>query len=311
MGKMIKAVWEKHNAPITSTITSVAAVGLAIFSNALYGWLSSNLGPAISGAVKAAVVVLFFVGTVLLFYLVAYCADKVRNRLLPELLDDQYMRHAFLQIKKLGTDLQESFQEDYKGGGGQAPDEFMVQAITKNLQLIIKSCYNFFETMFNGNAKLVNDIKFEATFMTLSYVDGKITIPCCANKENRQPTSMLLRAKDPDVFSKTETAKIYRQAEDEKPRMVLIEDTAKEEEYDSTYEGQKNRIKSTIILPVLSHTNELLGTLVVHCDKSGFFKRSRYQFWNELLELFSVEIGYQKLLLDYYIEKNDSVKKPF
>ena len=66
-----------------------------------------------------------------------------------------------------------------------------------------------------------------------------------------------------------------------------------------------------MILPVLSHKNELLGTLVIHCNQAGFFKTSRYDFWNERLEIFSVELGYHKLLLDYYIESNPNATKPF
>lgn len=90
-----------------------------------------------------------------------------------------------------------------------------------------------------------------------------------------------------------------------------FEDTSTDDTYYETYQNQKDRIKSSVILPVLSHKNELLGTLVVHCNQPSFFRKSRFAFWKELLEIFSVELGYQKLLLDYYIENNPHAKKPF
>ena len=93
--------------------------------------------------------------------------------------------------------------------------------------------------------------------------------------------------------------------------MILVEDTSADKSYAKTYSDQKSRIKSSVILPVLSHKNELLGTLVVHCNQACFFKMERRDFWNELLEMFSVELGYQKLLLDYYIEEYSDAHKPF
>ena len=40
--------------------------------------------------------------------------------------------------------------------------------------------------------------------------------------------------------------------------------------YAQLYPGELERLQSSVIYPILSDTNELLGTLVVHCDKTGF-----------------------------------------
>lgn len=261
----------------------------------------------IGAGVKTGILILFFVVTIGFFFVVSLIAEKVKEKLWPERLDNQYMKHAFLHIKNLGSNRQEVFQEYQGFFGSEDTDEFMVFEIVRDMQLIVQSCYSFFDSAFNKTGELIDDIKFEATFMTKSYIDKEITIPCSANKENRTPTSMIFRKDNPHIFDTTETAKVYRA---QKPTMILVEDTA-DADYSDTYANQKNRIKSTVVLPVLSHENKLLGTLVVHCDRAGFFRRNRYRFWNELLEIFSVEIGYQKLLLDYYIEKNPAVRKPF
>ena len=70
------------------------------------------------------------------------------------------------------------------------------------------------------------------------------------------------------------------------------------------------------VLPILSPQNELLGTLVVCVNQANFFKKQERYFWNELLEIYSVELGYHYLALKYCISLNnrilsDSFKTPF
>ena len=304
----MKQFLKRNSAVISSTVTSIASVFLAILSNELYEYLSGAITADTVVPLKIFCFVTIIVLTIVLIYLISCFAEWVKRKIWPESADNQYMKHAFLRIRKLGSIRQESFQEAMKMNTKQDASEFMIQECVNNMQLVVQSCYDFFESAFSVPGQLVDDIKFESTFMTKSYIDDEITIPCSANKENRTPVSMLHRSQNAKIYANTETDKIYQM---DRPVMILIEDTTKEQTYIETYANQKVRIKSSVILPVLSHENVVLGTLVVHCNKAGFFKKELYSFWNELLEMFSVEVGYQKLLLDYYIENSPNADKPF
>lgn len=299
----------KEKGPVvTTTLTCAASIGLAILADELYGFLSATIESDTMIPIRIFTGISIILLMIVVLYFISWVAELIKRKLWAENADNRYMKHAFLHVRKLGSIRQESFQEAYKLSTHQNESEFMIQECLRNMQLVVKSCYDFFDSAFSTPGQLVDDIKFEATFMTKSYRDNEITIPCSANKENRTPISMLHRTANPQIFSGTETDKIYNM---ERPVMVLIEDTAESPGYIETYRNQKRRIRSSVIMPVLSHENVLLGTLVVHCNKAGFFKNKMYDFWNELLEMFSVEIGYQKILLDYYIQHSQNTTKPF
>lgn len=300
---------KKKASPITTTITSIISIVLAILANALFEWLCGTMEGDSTSPVEIFLFIVFILALVFIIYIAACGGEIIKAKFWPEYMDDLYMKHAFLHIRKLGAERQESFHETLKKELPHPKTEnFMISETMQNIYLVVQSCYEFFESAFSTTGQLVNDIEFESTFMTKSYVDNEITIPCSANKEKRIPLSMQYRATDKMIYSQTETAKVYAQP---KPSMILIEDTSAEAKYTELYADQKSRIKSTVVLPVLSHENKLLGTLVVHCNKKNFFKQDRYAFWKELLEIFSVEIGYHKLMLDYYISNNPDLAKPF
>ena len=117
-----------------------------------------------------------------------------------------------------------------------------------------------------------------------------------------------MRDQNPDIYNNTVTAEIYNEYETHcKPSFKIIESTINGTNdsggYKFLYENQNERIKSSVVLPVLSHRNELLGTLVVHCNTVGFFKEEQREFWYEILQLFASEIGKNKLLLDNIIKE--------
>lgn len=299
---------KKKRTVITSTVSSVVSIALAILATVLYNWIVAALKQDASFGIKCFFGVALIIITIVIIYVVSLFSEFIKGKIWPENFEDEYMKHAFLHIRKLGANRQESFHKSQRNYPDSSPEERMMKETLQNMQLAVDSCYAFFESAFSTTGQLVDDISFESTFMTKSYIDEKITIPCSANKENRTPISMLHRSENPDIFDDTETAKIYRL---ERPVMILVENTEDDNEYAEIYADQKSRIKSSVILPVLSHENALLGTLVVHCNLAGFFQQEKYDFWKELLEMFSVEIGYQKLLLDYYVEKKPSIEKPF
>ena len=302
----MKAFFERHRSAITSTVASAVSIGLAVLANQLYSFLSRTTDDGLEKPVKTIIIVAIIIVTIVAIFFVSLLSEFIKGKIWPEYNDDQYMKHAFLKIRQLGSNRQKIFQEALNGDQKELADLF-IEKTMQNMQLVVESCYDFFESAFSKTGQLIEPIKFESTFMTKSYIDNEITIPCSANKEKRTPVSMLMRKENPSILCNTETAKIYKMPN---PKMVLVENTNKTSDYTETYQGQKSRIKSSVIMPVKSHENALLGTLVVHCNQEGFFKQSRSDFWNELLELFSVELGYHKLVLDYLVEQ-PGANKPF
>jgi hypothetical protein len=164
------------------------------------------------------------------------------------------------------------------------------------LQELVEAAYNAFEAAYGTSAKTEERIDFEVTFMTRSYEDGHITIPACANRDGRAPRSMVLRQQQHDIYENTVTAAVYREP---RPAIHIVEDTASPPgQYQELYPGQTKRIRSSIVYPVLSGMNELLGTLVVHCDRTGFFKNADEKYWTDLLEIFAKRLALVKLKLD-------------
>ncbi|MFZ5824586.1 MAG: GAF domain-containing protein [Bacillota bacterium] len=175
------------------------------------------------------------------------------------------------------------------------------------IQLLVQALYQTMDAHFSKPESIGDRIEFEVTFMTKSYRDGKITIAAWANRECRKPKSLSMRDSDPDIYRRTVTAEVYS---DDRPAVRIIEDTFEPRyNYRDLYNHQRDRIRSSIVYPVLSAKNELLGTVVVHCDRPRFFKETDRRYWRELLEVFSKRIALEKVRLDYAICLPDSGKK--
>jgi len=65
----------------------------------------------------------------------------------------------------------------------------------QQIEKIIEAAYNTFESSYGSTFYDEKRIEFEVTFMTKSYIDNLITIPCSANRDGRSPRSMILRKK--------------------------------------------------------------------------------------------------------------------
>jgi hypothetical protein len=167
-------------------------------------------------------------------------------------------------------------------------------ASVDRIQEIVDDAYSTFESIYGNQERSGERIDFEVTFMTHSYADDKLTIPCSANRSGRKPRSMVLREKNPKIYDDTETAKVYNA---KRPNPIIVSDTLNST-YVELYPSQKERIKSSIIYPVLSEDNVVLGTLVIHCDRTGFFTYEKEKFWSDLLEVFSKRISVEKVKLD-------------
>lgn len=299
---------KKRQEEIILTVTSLTSIFIAVVANFFYNLLQESMKDHFDPYEKY-ILLLFIAGSIILIYIFSRITVIIKRKIFPDYIDEYYMKHAFLQLRNLGARRQEALQKTLSNRRKEEMNKLSQQLALDNMQLSVQCCYDFFESVFTDKSRSEKEIRFEVTFMTESYKDWYLTIPCSANKEGRLPHSMLLRKSNPKIYASTETAKIYRM---QRPVMILIEDTSSEAvDYKELYKDQKERIKSAVILPVLSHSNELLGTLAVHCNRAGFFRKARYQFWNELLEMFAAEIGYYKKGLDYYNENRKDLPKPF
>ena len=183
------------------------------------------------------------------------------------------------------------------------------------LRSIVKNLYSHLEAEC-GESELLHDrIDFEVTFMTMSYMDGKITIPAFANRDGRAPLSMTFRNCNPEIYDSTVTAELFKS---KRPEMRIVEDTSNQtEKYSELYEGQLKRIRSSIVYPVFDDRNVLLGTLVVHCNRAKFFLRNDELFWKELLERYAVQLAFEKSRFDllenadWFVENDSQHPKPF
>lgn len=179
--------------------------------------------------------------------------------------------------------------------------ESALKALVTNpnrISAIVDDVYRLFEAKYGESDKLENRIDFEATFITQSYLDGGLTIPAYANRNRRIPRSMKDREHNPTHFDETIAAQLYRE-KGTTPRLQIISATDDPDcNYVEMYPGQKERIKSSLIHPVLSPQNVLVGVLVVHCNRSRFFREEDRRYWAELLELFATRLTLEKVKLD-------------
>ena len=232
---------------------------------------------------------------VFLFNFVSTTVDIVREKWEQQ---KDTISHAYVQVDRL---LSHRSAEIENSSGDSALLASRLSYSLTNVKSIIDTAYNIFESVYGRSALPEKRIDFEVTFMTKSLKDGKITIPSAANREQKQPISMIMRNENTYIYDSTITAAIY---EMDRPRMQIISDTSKEN-YAELYKDQKKRIRSSVVFPVLSNNNRLLGTIVVHCDRSGFFDTRDAKFWESLLEIFAKRIAIETITMEAFCSLSD------
>jgi GAF domain-containing protein len=287
-------IWFNNLPRLAQTVLSASTIAVPFYFGALLHHLVSETARLDHGmglALHAAIFILLFTVIVALgrhFALVRDDLQRLREERLASLL------HAHAHMDRLVTAALERLDASVK----DFYDTFV--ASVGDLQRIVEATYATLEAAFGKSPIVTERIDFEVTFMTLSYVDMKITIPACANREGRAPRSMLLRKDNSEIYENTVTATVFREA---RPAVHIIEDTRKPAaNYQEIYPNETDRIRSSIVFPVLSNKNELLGTLVVHCDSVAFFQECDKKYWSELLEVFAKRLACAKAKLDALTE---------
>ncbi len=277
-------------------------ITIPIYFSALLGvWIQNISGKKL--AAHAIIIIILLTFLVWIYYTLRVTREKMQ---MLEIKRNRALLQAYSYINRYIMDNLTAFHKGLDSYNNFNDNRLLTKTLFRsyeNFQLLSEMLYNTLESHFGDEENIENRIEFEVTFMTRSYIDGEITIPVCANRDKRAPRSMLLRKENHYIYNDTVTAEIYR---DVRPKPRIIENTADNNNYKEIYSGQKSRIQSSIIYPVLSDTNELLGTLVVHCNLARFFKERDVKYWCELLEIFSKRIAIEKVQLDrLYADLNE------
>jgi GAF domain-containing protein len=173
-------------------------------------------------------------------------------------------------------------------------DAALAQAPLRLMQNACKDLHDTLEAEYGVGVSVSEHIEFEVTFMTLSIDDGAITVAAWANRDARAPKSLALRKTDRHTYVGTETDKLYQDA-NRSPRFIS---STTLQDYKELYPGQKSRIRSSIIYPVVDDEFSLWGTLVVHCDRENFFRAEADKLWRELLEPYTKRLALARVAAD-------------
>lgn len=248
VGKFI--VWYRSLMPAVKSVLWAALLVLPILGSALVSYyLKLTLDTAAFRRELIVVVVLFVIFAFVQRYIGLRC----------ELLDrsDELQRNALAQtyvaldsivatyMERLHVAMDTYQRQDSKDGSELVK---LLLGSLEHIQTLVNALYEVIQGQFSQAGPLLDEINFEVTFMTKSFQDNEITIYASQNRDHRAPSSLLLRTQNKHLYNGTVTADIYRQHQ---PTLHIIEDTAKSD-YQAVYPGQLDRIKSSIVCPVLS-----------------------------------------------------------
>ena len=160
----------------------------------------------------------------------------------------------------------------------------------ERINRLITAAWEVVNSHHNVSVAATDRLNFEMTLITQSLCDSELTIASWCNRDNFRPKSLLLRTEgDKTIYHRTEAAKMIEKRITD---TLVIEDTsAPTENYEALYEGQKARIRSSVLYPILSPKSEHLGVLVLHCERTKFFRVNDARYWRELFSVFGPSIA--------------------
>ena len=322
--KVIKHIEEwfiKYYDVISSIFTSLLSIAFSLVASVFYGWLTNGTTENTEISEKAAlfIKIVLIAAVLIIIVLSSVISQRIRNRIIVKSRYKDYIEKAYLKIQDLSFESQAVLQNTIMDNNNVIDSECLLQWSLNGLRQAIYKCYDFFLDTFGSANEFIEQIRFEVTFMTESYRDKELTIACYCNRERMEPTSMMTRKTDAGktIYKNTVAAELYSRINaHEQPAMIIIADTKEAvpdtdgKEYVELYAGQRENSKSSIVVPVLSRRLELLGVLVVYCNQTNFFKEEDRDFWEAMMQLFTVEIGSYKLILEPLYQSGE-VEAPF
>lgn len=154
---------------------------------------------------------------------------------------------------------------------------------------LVNALWDVVNAHHNTSVEATERINFEITLIVPSLSDNALTVAAWCNRDNRRPKSLLVQAENRDIFQETEAAKMIRNRTVDS---VILEDTSSTQlNYVPLYEGQKARIRSSVLHPILTPKSEHMGVLVLHCEIVQFFKQADQRYWHELFSVFAPSLA--------------------
>lgn len=305
------AKWFLNQSRGVQVVLRALTISLATFGSAIlsaFVALTLNLGVSLTLFVISISTLGIIVLVTLVYYLLSESINKTKEERDAEkraLLDKENHDNYVLSSAREMAD--QTMLTEIEWLSTNLQNTILVPADPEKMfHLIIQATFDTLNLHFAVKENLRDRIEFEVSFMTISYIDGGITIPASANRHGRRPRSMIERAGNPQRYNSTVTADVYR---DEHHRERFVEDTNDKiwQDHYKLYPNQRATIRSAIVWPVLSADANILGTMVMHCDRPKFFLEKDRDFWSEFCEVFTKRLAHAKLQLDQAV-KNDSVK---
>lgn len=280
---------------------TVAAVQAG--SVALLAWLGAALSVWLAGKTESQFVVVSVAGLVLTTA-VSFAARAI-VRLRADFTSFQTEAIAFVHSQLDGLVSKEQRYVETNDRTIDIPGSPLI-----NIEALVQSLYELFDAKYQDDSVPGERIYIETCFMTRSYRDKQITISAWANNDGRQPTSLSIRSTEPGIYDRTVTADMYRESAQKRPEPRLIEDTGSDPNYVHLYPTQHQRIKSTIVYPVLSASSQLLGALVATADRANYFRSNDRAYWYSIMDLYERRLGLEFLRLDLAV-KEGRLEAPF
>lgn len=145
-----------------------------------------------------------------------------------------------------------------------------------------------------SEARFGSSAQTEVVLMTKSLRDAQMT---CASWAVRRPYTLAARENDPSVYSDTEAARMYREAERNRVGDRLIANTGKPgSNYEFLNQSETDRIRSTVLHPVYDPDSELIGVIVAHTNRPNVFRPEDGDFWTALLRLVEPHVARRIIL---------------
>lgn len=301
--------------------------------NKLYSAMRSVLGVVINAAIfglgtnilsdyyksrgvdfKALIWLALIIGGLIIALAVWFLDDKVnsakqevnREREKQESLINCAVRH----LVKVNTNEQERLlNESIAANANRLSHVALAEICYKNIQNTIGACFDsiqdYHDSLENDPQKRLTDtFNLTVNFMTESYIHSyenknktvpSITIAVWRNfNSDKEPSGRGILAENPKFYANTEAAKMYYG--EYKKEIKIISST--EQANITINKEDVYKLQSMVIAPVLSQSNKLIGTLVVHCNEENFFQEDNKAFFDTLLKIFTESIKKDKVMLD-------------
>lgn len=305
------STWYAAFRSVASVVVNAAIFGLG--TNLLSDYYKSR------GAEAKALVWIGIILAICLIAAIAWVIDyRVSNAEKENEKQEGLKNCAIRHLSKVDTTEQELIvNNSVKANNNVITHRALAEICYRNIQNTLEACYSsihdYHSNCLADDSQRIAD-KFDLTvnFMTESYIysykddDGNsrpaITIAAWKNFNcNKEPSGRHALSSDPQFYLNTEAAKMYYGGY--KKEITIISST--EESRITINKDDVFKMQSMVVAPVLAQSNELIGTLVIHCNEENFFQESNKAFFDTLLKIFTESIKKDKVLLDALMQNKD------